>query len=601
MINRAVIGILGLLVSTASMAGTLQNGITGLINSVDPNINMGIEVVDLSTGETLYTRSASKAFVPASNMKLFSDAAALMALGPDYRFVTKLSSDATSLNKGVLQGNLYVYLPGDPSLKSADIDGLYKSLAEWGVKRVHGNVVLVSSHAAAEPYAPGWMKQDFRYSYGAPVGPVIIDENRLMVTANPSHTAGLPALIEYPDPSQTIVLDNQTKTAPSGAKCGVDFHMAADNHLIVRGCVGVGQWAVMQKMAIQNPLRYAQGVFRERLAHIGIALDGQVFLGQGPRNTMLVASHASKPIHQLMADTLKPSDNLYADSLFLHAAEKLNGSPVNWAKAQVLVKNFIQQQTGIAMQTAVLTDGSGLSRQDKLTPQQTVGLLKFLHERFPLSYEYIAALPVSGRDGTLQRRFKQPNQMGMVRAKTGTMTGVIGLSGYLYTANGHTLAFAIFVNRAPGTKPAVSGKYRYLVDAMCGYLIQHKIDNNRIVSQYVRPSQHIAFENRPTAIEQQKARIAKWRRLELNIKQALKGHAVTVIFRGDQLVLQDNDPNASAIWVALQKIQRQFPFAASVQAISSPAGAAVSNLLWVSGRPPVQAQRLWTLRDAVTG
>lgn len=599
--NRVVIGVLAWSVSFASSAGTIQNGITALINSVDPNINMGIEVLDLSTGEMLYTRNASKPFVPASNMKLFSDAAALMALGPDYRFVTKLSTDATALNNGVLQGSLYVYLPGDPSFKSTDIDALYSSLKKWGVKRVHGNIVLVSSHAAAEPYAPGWMKQDFRYSYGAPVGPVIIDENRLMVTANPSHAAGQPALIEYADPSQTIILDNQSKTAQSGAKCGVDFHMAADNRLTVRGCVGVGQWAVMQKMAIQNPLRYAEGVFRERLATIGIALDGQVQLGHLPRNTMLLASHASKPIHHLMADTLKPSDNLYADSLFLHAAEKLHGSPVNWAEAQNVVKNFIQQQTGIAMQTAVLTDGSGLSRQDKLTPQQTVALLKFLHERFPLSYEYIAALPVSGRDGTLQRRFKQPNQKGMVRAKTGTMTGVIGLSGYLYTANGHTLAFAIFVNRAPGTKPAVSGKYRYLVDAMCDYFIQHKIDNNRIVTQYIRPTQHVAFENKPTAIEQQKARIAKWRRLELNIKQALKGRAVTVIFRGDELVLHDNEPNGAAVWAALQKIQRQYPFAAVVQASASPAAGGTNNLMWVKERPQAQVQRLWTLRDAVTG
>lgn len=597
--NRVLASLCATVVSSSLFAATVQNGMTALINSVDPNINMGIEVLDLTTGQTLYSRNASKAFVPASNMKLFSDAAALLALGPDYRFTTKLATDANQLNQGVLNGHLYLYMPGDPSLKSQDLQALFTTLKTWGVRRIHGDVVIVSSHGAAAAYAPGSMKQDQRYSYGAPVGPVVLDENRLMVTINPAHAPGLKAIVEYPDPSHTLILDNQTKTAPSGSRCGVGVSLSPENHLVARGCVGVGQWSMIQKMPILNPLKYTQGVVRSGLGQEGIQLEGQVRLGQAPRNTLLIASHASKPIHQLMADTLKPSDNLYADSLFLHAAEKLHGAPVNWAQAQGVVKNFLQNQTGVNLQQASLTDGSGLSRQDLLTPAQTIGLLRFLHERFPLSYEYIAALPVSGRDGTLQRRFRKPTQKGMIRAKTGTMTGVMSLSGYLYTANAHTLAFAIFVNRTPGTKPSVSGKYRYLVDALCDYLIQHKIESNQIIKQYTKPTRPLAFEQRPTASEAQRARVAKWRRLELNIKQALRGKAVTVVFRGEQLELRDNDPNGAQVWAALQRIKQQNSFAAMVESAHSPAGNLTSNLLWVNKKPNQQVMRLWTLKDAV--
>ena len=586
---------------STAMAAPLQNAIDQIINQVDPNINMGMVVVDLNTGETLYQKNSSRSFVPASNMKLFSDAAALIALGPDYRFRSQLTTDAPILEQGVLKGAVYLHLPGDPSLTQDHLDQLLAPLTQWGVKRIQGNVVLVSNNSVVNAYAPGRMASDFKYSYGAPVAPVVLDENRLTVTVNPAYRAGTPAFVELNDLHSSLFLDNQVKTTPTGSGCGVDFSMAEDNHLTVRGCVGVGQWAVQQRIAIRNPLRYAQDLVRQHLTNLNIKLDGQVILGNAPASSLLLSTHVSKPINQLMADTLKPSDNLYADSLFLHAAAKLNGTPLNWEQAQPIIKNFLQQQTGISLQSAVLTDGSGLSRNDLLTAQQTVDLLRFLHNRFPLAYEYIAALPIAGSDGTLQRRFRKPSQQGLLRAKTGTMTGVMSLSGYLYTANAHTLAFAIFINKKPGTKPSVSGRYRSMVDTLCDFLLKQKPDNHQVAGAK-GPYPRVAFQQQPTQADRQRIRYGRWRQLESAVKRSLQGQAVSVIFRNDQLILKDQIGDSNRVWSVLQNLRKKYAFTVALQGKTAPSGNKnIPLLLWVkSETQSPQVQRIWTLRESIS-
>jgi len=527
-------------------------------------------------------------------MKLFSDAAALLILGPDYHFQSQLSTDATSLDKGVLNGSLYLHLSGDPSFTQDHLDSLLSQLNTWGITQIKGNVVLVSNHSVVNPYASGIVAKDLAYSYGAPVAPVMIDENRLTVTVNPSWRVGDPALVEMNEPGASLVLDNQVKTAAKTAGCGINFKMDGENHLTVRGCVRVGQWAVKQRLAIRNPLRYAQELVKNRLTHFNVKLDGQVQLGNAPTSSLLLATHASKPINQLMADTLKPSDNLYADSLYLHAAAKLQGTPLNWPQAQPVVKNFLQQQTGINLQNAVLTDGSGLSREDLLTADQTVGLLRFLHDRFPLSYEYISALPVAGQDGTLQKRFRKSNQQGLLRAKTGTMTGIMSLSGYLYTSNGHTLAFAIFINTRPGTKPSVSGRYRSMVETLCDFLLAQK-PTSFLVAKTKNAHARVAFQQHPNQADRLRSKQAKWRGLETAVKKALSDQAVTILFRNEQLVLIDHGADVNKVWSVLQALSKKYSFSVALQGQSAPNGG---RLLWVNTAGQSNL-RTWTLRESV--
>lgn len=574
-----------------------QTNIEQLLKRVDPESHIGALVVDLNTGETLYSRNASKTFIPASNMKLFSDAAALLALGPNYRFQTELSTNAHHLENGVLDGSIYLSLPGDPSFTTNDLNHLLSELKTWGIKRIKGKIKLISSRHGINPYAPGWTKKDLTYSYGAPLAPLVLDENRLIVTVNPAARVGEKAVIELRPSNNGVTLNNEVTTKVKATGCGLSYLMDAKNQLTVRGCIGIGQWSAQQGLAIKNPSIYAKAQIRSELSRLGIQLDGKIVYGKKPKHALLLAKHQSKSISQLLAATLKTSDNLYADSLYLHTAAVLKGSPVNWAGAQSVLKKFLQQETGIKLNKANFTDGSGLSRQDRLTPKQTVELLQFLYSRFPLAYEYIAALPVAGRDGTLKKRFKKPSQKGFVRAKTGTMRGIVSLSGYLYTANAHTLAFAIYINQGKKTKPQVTWRYPSLVDALCDFFLrQHPAEPG--AKQTNNAHTQVAFQQQISQAERSQNHAKKWRHIELALKRALKGKPVAVVYRGDHIFLDDQSKDSSTVWEALQSVNEKYPFSAALHAaIAPPKNTMNPSLLWVQTTTP-SSTRTWTLRDS---
>lgn len=597
--KRILLSFILLMITFTAWATPVQLDVENILKQVDPDINLGALVVDLNTGETLYSRNASQAFIPASNMKLFSDAAALLALGPNYRFKTELSTNATRLEQGVLKGSVYLYLPGDPSFKSQDLTALLTELKTWGITRIDGNIILVSARHGIHPYGPGWSKKDLTHSYGAPLAPVILDENRLVVTVNPAALAGQNARIELNTSNAGITLHNEVTTNTTSKDCGISYAMDKKNQLTVRGCIGLGQWSGQQKLAIKNPTRYTQAQIKSDLHALGIILNGKIQYGKKPKTALLLGTHQSKSIANLLEKTLKTSDNLYAESLYLHTAEVLHGSPVNWNKAESIVRNFLEQETNISMDKAVLRDGSGLSRQDKLTPKQTVELLKFLHARFPLAYEYISALPVAGRDGTLRKRLKKPSEQGFVRAKTGTMSGIVSLSGYMYTTNAHTLAFAIYINKGPKTKAKTTWHYAPLVDKLCSFFLKQNPSN--LQKKYLKHAHdRIAFQEHPTQSETTKQHAQRWRHIELALKRALKGKPVAVIYRDDHLFLDDQSRDANTVWHALQSVYKKYPFAVALHGNFSPKKpSATPSLLWIK-TSTTSPTRTWTIQDSAT-
>jgi len=596
--KRTLTGMCLWALGAASFSATMQSSVDSLINRLNPHVNLGAVVVDLTSGETLFQRNADRLYIPASNMKLFSEAAALMVLGPDYRFKNQLSTNAGQLHAGVLQGDVYLHLSGDPSFNRDDLRNLLASLKQWNIHSIRGNVIIDSSLAGVNAYPPGWLTADLSYSYGAPIAPLMLDSNRLTVTVNPGSQAGAPAVVEVDDGGGAIALNNQATTKGDAKGCGVGFTLDQENHLTVRGCVGAGQWAVQQRMAIKNPLMYAQGMIKSELAQANIEISGQVQLGKAPVGALLLGTVYSRPLSQLMADTLKPSDNLYADSLYLHAAAKIHGSPVNWNDAQPIIKNFLELQTGIDLKKSVFTDGSGLSRYNLVTPKQMITLLQFLYQRFPLSYEYIAALPISGRDGTLQKRFKIPTQQGFVRAKTGTMTGMNSLSGYMYSTNGHTLAFALFINRLPGKS---AGPGRPLLDALCTFFLQQSPTSSRLARVFA-PHGRLKFQLNPTQGELQRGHQARWRRLESQVRTALRGQAVNIVYRNNELLVTDNQADANRVWSALKSVGKKYPFAVALSDSNltvKPAGRPMMMWMQPAAGQDNQGQRIWIIREAV--
>jgi len=589
---------LGLLLSAslslfaADLSPTLQT----LIKKTDPNINLGMIVVDLTTGSTLFEKQAQRTFVPASNMKLFSEAVAMLALGPEYQIPTILSTDSKTLTRGRLSGSLYFHLRPDPSLNHQAIFLMMQQLEKWGVKEITGDVVIQSDLASVSPYPPGMTPKDAQYSYGAPVAPLILDENRLTVTTNPASQVGQLAVIETSSPKGVFIIDNHVETRANGKGCGVGVTLDEQGVLHVRGCVGVGQIAVQQRIPVKLPVSNMRAHILYQLKQQGIQLYGKVRLGQMPANTLTIAKHLSPPIKHLMAATLKPSDNLYANSLYLLASNQIAKRPTTWSEAQTITRQFLQQQTAIDMSSAVFADGSGLSRFNKVTPYQTISLLTYLYNKFPLAFEYISALPISGQDGTLQRRFKQANQKGMIRAKTGTMTGIMSLSGYLIAKNNHTLAFTIYINTLKGTKPQYSGRYRGFVDSSCIAMLMSNPSNRHhgLVPSHIRT---VAYQRPPNGIEASRIQQGLLRTIEIQLKRELHSLPITIVYHPQELIILDKGVNDSVIWRAIKKAQAKRRFSVAIESQQAPnLGSDALGYLWMQHHPEDSIARRWIIR-----
>ncbi|MCC5791638.1 MAG: D-alanyl-D-alanine carboxypeptidase/D-alanyl-D-alanine-endopeptidase [Legionellaceae bacterium] len=568
-----------------------------LIHRVDPKINLGIQVVDLHSHTILYQRNAEKLFVPASNMKLFSDAAALLWLGPDYQFHNQLSLQALFIKDNRLQGHLILHLPGDPSFDQQQLRHLFQSIAGHALTTIEGDILIDSQLATLTAHPPGGMEEDLDYGYGAPLAPLMLDQNRVRVTVNPAGRAGQAAIIEDNTPYGLSIINHVT-TAKKGQHCRLAFKMDTTNTLTVKGCVAQGQWAVVQQLALQNPLQHAQKSIRQLLKQQNITLNGRIRLAKSQQPSLLLSSSHSPKLSQLIAETMKSSDNLYADALFLHTAAQMHNKALDWPEAQAAIKQFLHQQVGLDLASAHLTDGSGLSRHNRLSPAQTVTLLRFLHQHFALTYEYVSALPVAGRDGTLQKRLRLPRQMDRVRAKTGTMRGVVSLSGYMDTENGHTLAFAMYINQQPGTHFKPARRYRYLIDAICQYFLQQSPTQAPPVVQVLQQSP-LRFQGQKSQAEQQRQQTARWRRLETQVKKFSQQQQLTILFRPHELIIQDHQAPLEQVLDALQRLHQRYPFAVILQSATAPIPKTGFPLLWQQTPGESTTTRTWILRPIV--
>lgn len=570
-----------------------------LINAVDPNTNIGIQVLDLTTNTTLFERAANRLLIPASNMKLFSSAASLIALGPDYRFNNQLSVAASKIENHTLYGNVILHLPGDPSFDQQQLMQLLHALPAWDIDTIKGDVIIDSQLSSVRPYAPGWMKEDLAYAYGAPLAPLLLDQNRILITINPAGKHGKSAIIEQNFPYKIKTIKNDVRTYEQKKPCSVSFSIDKNNSVSVSGCIKQGQGAKQQKIAIVNPLQHAQQSILADLKSLHISLKGTIRLGSAPKESLLIAETTSEPISELIAQALKSSDNLYADALFLHTAAFIKGKALNWRQAKATIETFLQQAVAPNMKDAIIVDGSGLSRRSRLSALQTVSLLRFLHQNFALSYEFIVALPVSGRDGTLQERLDDPQQRGRIRAKTGTMKGIISLSGFLDTQNDHTLAFAMYINARPNTPITATRRYRWLIDTICEHLLQLQPPGMTNASPGLKQAKLLRFQAQTSQAKKEQQRSKYWRTLEAKIKKTTMKKELTVLYRPQEIVIKDSLPNAISLATALKKLYQDAPFSlilSSQEPLNFPYPL---PMLWIktkAGTHKSATQRVWTLR-----
>jgi len=425
---------------------------------------VGIKVVSLDNGRVLFEENATKLLRPASNMKLYTVAAALDRLSPDYRFSTSVYANTRPDAAGVVHGNLTIYGRGDPSIAARfnngdyfkGIDDLAARIVAAGVKRVEGDIVGDESYFVGPKYGSGWNWEDLTWYYGAEITPLTANDNALDLFIKPGAAIGQPALITTGPPDPLLEIINKVSTSAKGARREISIHRGlGENKITITGSIPLEDRGYSGGIGISHPGLLFVYMLRSSLAQKGVTITGASRLGAATSQNE-IATLQSPPFSVIAAQTLKPSQNLYTE-LILRTLGKVapppppattsNFSPTSEELGLEAVKTFLKT-VGLRPEELVLDDGSGLSRNDMITAEASVQLLTFM-SKHRYATVFRDALPIGGVDGTLRNRFKGTPAENNVRAKTGSLSSAASLGGYMTTAGGEKLAFSIMVNNYP--------------------------------------------------------------------------------------------------------------------------------------------------------
>jgi serine-type D-Ala-D-Ala carboxypeptidase/endopeptidase (penicillin-binding protein 4) len=427
----------------------------------------GVLVTDAATGEVLYSRNAEAYFMPASNAKLFTTALALATLGPDYRVRTTVASSGTLDANGVLNGDLILIGRGDANLsnrkfpyaKKEEREGPpEKALAEFagavaalGVKEVTGDVIADDSLFQHEKFPSGWLVDDILWSYGAAVSAIAVNDNTFTLEVRPALNEGEPARYEAGLAADFYTVENLIRTGTRGSEEKLAVARDPGSRVIhLSGTMPLDAQTRRLTIAIEDPAEYAASLLARLLEARGVKIDGGArarHAGGSPVDAAapqtVLAEHTSVPLSEDIRLTNKNSENLHAELLLLLAAHEKEGAG-NYEDALKVAAAFFKA-AGIADADVVLSDGSGLSRKDLVTPRAVVQLLRYAATQ-PWGELYRSTLPVAGEDGTLSDRMKNTPAAARVFAKTGTIGHGNALSGYATTVRGTHLLFSILGN-----------------------------------------------------------------------------------------------------------------------------------------------------------
>jgi len=479
--------------ATAQAPATLAARIDAIIRQPRyAAADWGIAVVALDSGHTLYAHQAGKLFQPASTAKLFTAALSLATLAPDYRIPTRLIS-AAPIRHGRLDGPLLLVGMGDPTLGTPGAnpdwaDDLAAQLATRGIREIRGELIADDSYFAGPPLGSGWEASDLLGWFAAPASALSVHENTVALTVAPAARAGEPARLDFAPAAAAPPLAGTLVTAPPHGHDDINLYRAPGDPLLhAFGSVAAGTPPRSYRLAIPDPARQAGEELRVALARHGMRLKGALRVLHWPErddalraNAQALAEVLSPPMSEILAQGLKRSQNLYLQNLLQidgvsaqAAAANQPDAPTGFLGSEAWGLRALQallERIGIPPSSVLLEEGSGLSRGDLATPGAMVQLLQYLAAQ-PYAATLRGMLPVAGVDGTLEWRMRDGPATDKVQAKTGSMTHVHCLAGYVTTTGGRQLAFAILLNnyaRNPD-EPRATRDIDAIVELLAGY------------------------------------------------------------------------------------------------------------------------------------
>ena len=440
--------------------------------------NVALMAYDLNERRTLYTYQADKLGRPASNMKLLTTITALDREEADEPFRTEVWAEQTQESTpDTLYGNLYVVGGMDPEFDDAALDSLVAQVARQPFKVICGTIYGDISLRDSLPYGNGWCWDDIPYDYQPWLSPLMLCKGVVQVKATPSPVKGEPATLTVSPASSYYTVDNLTRSrTPQAGGFHVERNwMELSNHLYVSGNVDRTR---SSSLTIHGSADFFMHTFVERLQQRGIILidpqrglpsSSPVYAWRRLENdsTATCIARYETPMQQVVKNIMKESDNLNTEAVLTRLGAQTTGRrPIHTEDGLQAVSQLIQR-LGLNPKDYNLADGCGLSNYNAISPELLVAFLRYAYSRTELFQKLYKALPVAGVDGTLKGRMKKGSPAyGNVHAKTGTISGISSLSGYLQGRSGHWIAFSIMNQNQLSGRDA-----RHMQDILCEQMI----------------------------------------------------------------------------------------------------------------------------------
>ncbi|MBN1352500.1 D-alanyl-D-alanine carboxypeptidase/D-alanyl-D-alanine-endopeptidase [candidate division KSB1 bacterium] len=428
------------------------------------NAFWGVLIQSLDNGEIIFRENEYKGFLPSSNMKLFTSAAAFALLPRNFRFQTQLFHTGYVDEDSILQGDLIIRGVGDPSLgrqiagESDQTNGNLSVFYAWadsitlaGIKAISGKIIGDDNYFEDEPLGRGWAWDDQSYCYSAQISALSFHENCIDLVLMPADSIGGIAACRILPDANFIEVECKVKTTGPGTESRIFCTRKPNtNHVLVEGCICIEDSEVVENATIDNPTKYAACVFKTVLEARGFPVEGPALdideltdFSYTRSDTNRLVDYQSPPIKEIIKTTNKSSQNLYAELIFRTLSVNKSGMGDQKLSAQQ-IEDFLSG-IGINPGHIIIADGSGLSRRNLVTPKQITALLRYIHSQ-PYFNDFYESLPIAGVDGTLKNRMRGTRAEGNVRAKTGTLGGVAVLSGYVTSEDGELFAFSMIAN-----------------------------------------------------------------------------------------------------------------------------------------------------------
>jgi D-alanyl-D-alanine carboxypeptidase/D-alanyl-D-alanine-endopeptidase (penicillin-binding protein 4) len=453
---------------------------------------VGVKIVSLDAEKVIFEQNAEKYFMPASNMKSFTVAAALERLSPNYRFTTSVYAASQPDTEGVIKGDLTVYGRGDVSISTAfyegdyyrGVDALAEKIAQAGIKRIEGNLIGDESYFSGNPIPPSWEWDDLQWYYGAEISALALNDNAVDLSVKPS-AVNMPCSVQIQPVNTLYKIVNRCITVTGVTKRDIKVFKKIDQNILeVSGTIPVGDSGYNGSVTISKPAQLFIEMLRQRLLQKGITVTGRNLIKDLNEQSLLtpqtlssppveVAKLESQPFSVIAAKTMKPSQNLYTETILWTLGEQVGRRGISTqvfgsgqtqedlskktsAELGIRVVQDFLKQIGIAPDSVVQWDGSGLSRHNLITPSAAVQLYLYMAKRSPNALAWQNSLTIGGVDGTLRNRFKGTKAEANARGKTGTIDQVSALTGYVTTAAGEKLVFSVLVNGVPENRLRVA-------------------------------------------------------------------------------------------------------------------------------------------------